>query len=411
MASTGIKMPSAKLLVNPESPEDPDSWIIVDAADLKRRVTDENDILEQADVYHKDNIYECKYCDAKVGPVAIGDTPINEDKPIERNPHFANRNGEFHDKEICDRGKEPKPSSRRTTKPDNDVIPLNGYPNRLSLAWLEPEKESLPLGISGKPKGFKAFIHNWSPDKIFSLVTYFLKTLGKGLDLKIPGVDDARGYDRIFQEILFNKTNSLNKLRIYFAEIIYTEIQVREQSYTFYLTDGKRSMGESMPRKRAEITIDSGQWHPVDKHDFDIKVDRLIKDAKQARSKMKPGESKAIPILFFLGHSLSDDNSEFSLLADARKSPGSWKLVDLRVTNKLNEMMAMQHQPIKPEPDYEQLDMVLDLDPLGDIGSLLQGTPDSGQSDDLDERLKEGRRRRAKTFRKVTNLFKKIFGE
>lgn len=49
--------------------------------------------------------------------------------------------------------------------------------------------------------------------------------------------------------------------------------------------------------------------------------------------------------------------------------------------------------------------------PTDESGSCLEGTYDNEPSDDLAERLKEGRRRRAKAFRKVTNLFNKIFGE
>lgn len=73
-------------------------------------------------------------------------------------------------------------------------------------------------------------------------------------------------------------------------------------------------------------------------------------------------------------------------------------------------------QTSNPKPD-EMQDAVQTIPPIEDAVSLLESTHELEptheleSTDDLDARLAEGRRSRAKTFSKVTNLFNKIFAE
>lgn len=71
---------------------------------------------------------------------------------------------------------------------------------------------------------------------------------------------------------------------------------------------------------------------------------------------------------------------------------------------------SLQTSNSKPEPDGMQ-DSLQNIPPIEDAVSLLTSAHDLEPNDDLDARLVEGRRRRAKTFGKVTNLFNKIFAE
>ncbi|QUY43975.1 hypothetical protein [Acaryochloris marina] len=74
-------------------------------------------------------------------------------------------------------------------------------------------------------------------------------------------------------------------------------------------------------------------------------------------------------------------------------------------------------QTSNPKPDEIQDAAVQTIPPIEDAVSLLESTHELEptheleSTDDLDARLAEGRRSRAKTFSKVTNLFNKIFAE
>lgn len=67
-------------------------------------------------------------------------------------------------------------------------------------------------------------------------------------------------------------------------------------------------------------------------------------------------------------------------------------------------------QTSNPQPDKVQ-EALQTIPPVEDTVSLLESTQELEPTDDLDARLAEGRRSRAKTFSKVTNLFNKIFAE
>lgn len=67
-------------------------------------------------------------------------------------------------------------------------------------------------------------------------------------------------------------------------------------------------------------------------------------------------------------------------------------------------------QTSNPKPDEVQ-DALQTIPPIEDAVSLLESAQALEPTDDLDARLAEGRRSRAKTFSKVTNLFNKIFAE
>ncbi|UJB72769.1 hypothetical protein HRE53_29605 (plasmid) [Acaryochloris sp. 'Moss Beach'] len=72
---------------------------------------------------------------------------------------------------------------------------------------------------------------------------------------------------------------------------------------------------------------------------------------------------------------------------------------------------AIQTIPGESEFDQLQLDTVLENSPTEESESFSEVIHDNEPIDDLDKRLKEHRRSRAKTFRKVSSLFNRIFGE
>ena len=67
-------------------------------------------------------------------------------------------------------------------------------------------------------------------------------------------------------------------------------------------------------------------------------------------------------------------------------------------------------QTSNPKPNEVQ-DSLKSIRVIEDAVNLLTSPKEQEPTDDLDVRLAEGRRRRAQTFSKVTNLFNKIFAE
>jgi len=80
------------------------------------------------------------------------------------------------------------------------------------------------------------------------------------------------------------------------------------------------------------------------------------------------------------------------------------------VASELKVDEPLQTSNPKPESNEVQ-DSLKSIRVIEDAVNLLTSPKELEPKDDLDTRLAEGRRRRAQTFSKVTNLFNKIFAE
>lgn len=81
------------------------------------------------------------------------------------------------------------------------------------------------------------------------------------------------------------------------------------------------------------------------------------------------------------------------------------------VTSRTKREGAKQLPIIEPDSDQAIPNRLQASDSMGNVDSPLKVTHPPESNNNLDERLQESRRRRAKTFSKVTNLFNKIFAE
>jgi hypothetical protein len=111
-----IQMPKARQL--------PDR-VVVDAAELKERVLDYNDPLTEKEVTDKE--YICRYCDAKVTPVAIGN------RPYKIQPRFSLISGQSHIKGYCGYRKQTNNSGTGAASKYPEESPIKEYPNSSGL--------------------------------------------------------------------------------------------------------------------------------------------------------------------------------------------------------------------------------------------------------------------------------------
>lgn len=354
----------AKLYIPPEKEGDEGEWEYLDASSLKQRVIDPHDPLTREDVRDPSNLYECRYCPAKVWPSAMGKKTIRDKTPIQISPYFSCLEDEEHDPAICDEGKGPKGSSGVSQSLDDEAS-LKGYPNRLTFDWLNAENREKAVSRSfGEVKGARAIVRNWPTDLITPLVTHFLNPLSKGQDLYIPVIEDVRGYDSIFRQIDFSRPGMLSPLRIYFGQFVYKDYSYKNNAFTLYLTDGQfdqPSPGRYVPNKSSKIIIQiDNTWRQKDIEVLQNDLEELEREADEARKSAKLGMKKPSPYIFFLGQSENDENTEFSLKHD------NWRLIDLRVITQEDEALFRERYidlpandlPANPEPKTENSELI-----------------------------------------------------
>ena len=348
MSQDEAQMPSARLAKDPNA--------IVDAARLKLKVLNPEDPLTQDDVYNEKYICISVGCGAKVKPIGIGYGPRGKDKEFERGPWFALCSGEDHQPEKCDHKKRSNHSvqvdSNNPSKNDveldefkriSDARPLNNYPNKLSLDWLD--REGIDTNASGqiennsetsesRHSNNSSQLENdstpkdWIVYKISPLVENFLNISAQDFFLFIPGIE-VKTYGKIFQKVSFFNGYSQSKLRIYYTQIVANKIEFDNNSITFIFTDG--SYVENKLKEKSRIMIDTSGWVQSEFEIFYQKIIQLQNDLKTQTSDNNFYESNFLPWLFFLGYSKTEDNSSFSLLRE------SWRLVELCATDKLSD--------------------------------------------------------------------------
>ena len=151
--------------------------------------------------------------------------------------------------------------------------------------------------------------------------------------------------------------------------------------HKIYLPTVEGDWSDGPPTKSLYLELDMEKWGDTPKKLTRRWVGRCIEKAKS------PEKQKAW--VFFLGNQVEGHDLKFQLYRN-----------DFRLMYCIND----ETDSLRKESKSWIAEKIL---PVVSTESL----DSSNGPDDLDERLKEGRRRRAKTFRKATNLFNKIFGE
>lgn len=332
MPSSNVQMVQARLLINSERRNDPESWVVVDAELLKLRVihgdlTQEEVVASEYKCFHKE-------CNARVQPYAVGIYSLKTGEKYKAEPKFSLWPGHNHDPDYCDFEKRSG-SSSSTQEPVEPSPPLDNYPNNLSLDW-SVHVAPLPSGQGGS-RGATWFSSNWTAKSIDPIVDVFLRYRHSGLclDLFIPNVE-VQGYKNVFQKILYSEELRLDGWRIYYAEVIYTALPQENEPLTFVLTDGSYDSQSGRPNRRSVVQISPEDWLEGEEKVFREKISEFKRNIIDARRH----SSNSLPIIFFLGRSEKDDNSKFSLMID------NWRFVCLRVTDKLDDISVFENQGI-----------------------------------------------------------------
>jgi hypothetical protein len=378
----GIQMPKARQLRD---------RVVVDAAKLKERVLDDNDPLTEKEVRIKK--YICRYCSAKVTPVAIGRINPQTNKPYENKPHFSLVSGQSHVKGYCEYRKQTNNSGTGAASKYPEESPIKGYPNssgypvveafyppagwgtkyvslsrefrksqyppnRLLLDWLNSsdDKKSEARNRAHTPHNESYDSNNsntssdWATSSISQLVKYFLEPENRHLPLYIPGVK-VNTYDTVFERIYFPGNHNQSKLRIYFAQLIYSRFSRMSNKYTFFLTDGSFEEDNLTPIIRSELVVDTSDWSSQDIKHFDEKIITFKKHAIKLASMKKLKKGGFLPWIFFLGYANSENGLPRLLHDDLR-------LIELCITEKLNDLSELpplgsksSHDNNEPKPN------------------------------------------------------------
>lgn len=330
--------------------------VVVDAEILKQQVLDSNDPLTQEAVYGAH--YVCYYCEAIVRPFAIGLNPSDEE--FTRSPQFSLLKHESHVEANCDYLKQTSNSETGSAREHSGGPPIKTYPNRLSLHWLNSSDDK-----KSEDRNRVYTSHNEFPDSdnsnygrgltvssISPLVEHFLEPGNRCLRLCVRGanVNIYDMYDRVFERICFSGNYNQSRLRIYFAQLIYSKISRMHNKYTFFLTDGRFENGESTPDVRSELVVDASSWSSQDIKHFKEKIATFERQARELTNKKELKKGQFLPWIFFLGYANPEDGPK--LLCD------DLRLIELCITEKLNDISELpplgsksSHDNNEPKPN------------------------------------------------------------
>jgi hypothetical protein len=307
----------------------------VNADILKQRVLDTTDTLTQQDV--RNAIYICYCCNTRVRPVAIGLCHPGTTKRYKNKPHFALFKDEFHE-DGCEYLKQTSDSEVNIDSKRIERLRLDIYPSCLSLNWLNSlgntnnitGKGTYGFNIEEEWEDSNSF-KDWAPSHIQPLVKHFLEHKNRSSRLIVPNVH-VKTYDRVFERIYFIKNFTQSNLRIYFSQFIYRKIIIKNNVFTFFLTDGNYEKDSSTPVVRSRLVIDARHWKASNTRNLIEKISKLRIEANQLRCEGNLQKGKSLPWIFFLGYVCPENDSSPRLLCD------DLRLVEICVTNKLNNI-------------------------------------------------------------------------
>ncbi len=331
-------------------------FTVVDAEILKQRVLDDNDPLTQEAVTRSE--YICYHCDAKVKPIAIGLYNPQTNNLYRKPPHFSLIKDELHTGNNCPTPKKTNNSEIDPTHKYLEKSPIETYPNRLSL-----DRLNLSNDKKSEPRDRVSIAHNklsdsdnsdtrtaWTASSISPLVKHFLEPENRYLPLYIHDVN-VNTYNRVFERIYFLENHNQDRLRIYFAQIIYTKISRINNQYTFFLTDGRFGKDKFTPTTMSTLVIDTSNWSSEDVEYLNKKIAEFKDKAKSLTKRKELKRGGSLPWIFFLGFASSENDLSRLLCNDLR-------LIELCITEKLNDIseippldLQSSYNSDKPNPN------------------------------------------------------------
>ena len=343
-----------------------DGSLQVDAADLLNIVLDQNNSWTAEEI-RREFFFTCLACKVEMIPCAIGTN-------YKKSPYFKKPKKIPHDLGCDISGYEKllkRKVRKRVSTPEGFPVP---YPSK--LVFIE---EIVPSGeaTSSKPKEYKAE-HNYTATLIRTLVKHFIAfpdPVDRNLPLTVPVIGEST-YGEIFQRVQYLDGYNFQDLKIYYGQLKYEDIKTTDTEIHLPIKTNLRRDSQSIDVS-LEINISTLSQAHIKVIENDIQV--CEKEYKKQKSK---GKVNFEPWLFFFGKRENNNSFRFQLIKD-----------DFR-------MLCCITTDLLTEEFFSDVSVPM-------LSSDITEEP----SDDLDERLKEVRRRRAMTFRKVTNLFNKIFGE
>jgi hypothetical protein len=325
---------------------------VVEAEILKQKVLDDNDSLTQNAVILEE--YICYYCNARVKPIAIGLNNPLTNRPYIRPPHFSLPKDGSHVEADCDYLKQTNNSETDAERRYPEKNPIKTYPNRLSLDWLNlsDDKKSEARNRAHTSHNESSDSNNsnssndWAASSILPLVKHFLEPENRHLNLYIHGVNVST-YDKVFERIYFFRNYSRDRLRIYFAQLIYRKISIMNNQYTFFLTDGRFEKDKFTPTIMSTLVIDTSDWSSQDIKRLNEKIADFKDEARTLTNRRELKRGGALPWIFFLGFANSE-NSSPTLLCD------NLRLIELCITKNLNNIPDIRPSDLQSLHDNDR---------------------------------------------------------